>query len=144
MTGNNTLHIPAFRKNTADIRPAIARTESDLFDEENPKRYSMWKKGQITNPKWLQRENGSDFITIKSEGDLADFEKYLAKADERLACEYYNTFSTGHDKAGNRIVGLYDQDETGDNRKIAFVCIIQKSLAMRVVELAEQFCGEEV
>lgn len=144
---NETLSLKAFPKKGNDNKPApIARSEAELFDEDRPRNFTMWKKGQITNPKWLQRDNGSDFITIKTEGDLVDFEKYVARFDERLACQYYNVFSTGHDKATppNRIVGLYDQDETGDNKKIAFVCIINKGLAMRVVEIVEEHCGEEV
>lgn len=124
--------------------PLISRSEDEIFNETSGQKFTMWKKGQITNPKWLQRENGSDFITIKSEGDLHDFHQYLSQSDERLCVEYYNTYSTGHDKAGNRMVGLYDTDEHGDNKKIAIVCIIQKDLSMRVVELVEQFCGEEV
>lgn len=161
MTTNNTLKLPILNQkaNTnappapttrASVheqrRPSIARSEAELFDEERPRNFTMWKKGQIANPRWLQRDNGSDFITIKNEQDLNDLEKYLARVDDRLAAEYYNTFSTGHDKATppNRIIGLYDQDETGDNKKTAFICIVQKSLAMRVVEIVEQYCGDEI
>lgn len=122
---------------------SIARSEAELFETDNMKRFHMRKKGQISNPKWLQRDNGSDFVTIKNQQDLKDFEQYLAHADERLFCAYYNVFSTGHDKNGNRIIGLYDQDESGDNKKIAMVCIFDNSLTMALVELVETYCGED-
>jgi len=118
----------------------LALSENEIFDQGVG--YKMWKKGQVTRPSWLDRQNGSDFITIKTERNLADLDKYLSAVDDRLAVQFNNVFSTGHDKNENRMVFLYDQDETGDNKKIAIICILARDLALRVVELAEQYCGD--
>lgn len=128
-------------KLTLPKRPPIARAEDEVFDESSGG-YKMWKKGQITRPIWLDRQNGSDFITIKSAANMVDLEKYLSADDERLCVQFYNLYSTGHDKAGNRIIFLYDQDETGDNKKVAIICIVARDLGLSVVELVEQYCGE--
>src|SRR5690606_5922129 len=106
-------------------RPAIARPENEVFDEDGGG-YRMWRRGQITQPQWIDRQSGCDFITIRAESNLADLEKYLSASDKSLRSEYYNLYSTGHDKNGNRMVFLYDQDENGDNKKVAIICILAR------------------
>lgn len=119
--------------------PQILRSESELFSNDGQKR--TWKKGQISNPRWLNRENGFDFITIKTAMDVQDAAKYLSGEDDRLACEYYNTFTTGHDKTSNRMICLFDQSEAGDMKKIAVIVINASSeLSMLMVQFVEEFC----
>ena len=105
-------------------------------------RYRSWKTGEVTNPRWLKRQNGFDFITITTDRDLADFEKYLARDDVRLAVEFFNVFSTGTDRNGNPMLVLSDMDDTGDMQKRAIVVIPTTSLALQAVALADRFCGE--
>lgn len=120
----------------------IHRTEAEMFDDPT-KRFNMWRKGQVSNPRWLNRENGHDFVTIKAANDLKDLEQYLAQADERLKAEYYNAFSTGRDAQRNKMVGLYDIDNKGDSKKTCIIVVLCDSLTMDLIALVEQYCGEE-
>lgn len=116
----------------------IARDEKEIFE---PGKFRMWKKGEISNPSWLKRDSGSDFITVKSAADVQNVAKYLSGEDQRLACEYYNCYSTQHDKSGNRMIVLYDQNEAGDNKKIAIIVMnVPDQLSMLMVEFIEEFC----
>lgn len=122
------------------LKLAVYRSHDEVFTDG---KFHLWKKGQITNPKWLDRQTGHDFINIKTAGDLADLTKYLAADDERLAAEYYNTFSTGLDKAKNLMICLYDQGETGDQTKRAIIIVHDQTLAMGVLAGVEEYCGVE-
>ncbi len=112
---------------------------NDMF---TPGRYRTWKKGDVTSPLWLKRQNGSDFVTINSERDLADFEQYLARADHRLMVEPYNTFTTGTDKAGSPMMVLNEMDEDGDTTKRAIVVVPDQKLALRAVVMIDEHCSE--
>lgn len=121
--------------------PVLSRTHGEIFQRE---RTMTWKKGQITNPKWLQRHNGYDFVSLNDKKDLADLERFLSGADDRLHTEYYNTFTTGMDKADNPMIVLYDQAEDGDMQKrVIIVCVGQAVDPLDAVALAEKFCGVE-
>ncbi|WP_422923194.1 hypothetical protein [Singulisphaera sp. PoT] len=116
-------------------------TASELF---TPGRYRTWKKGDVTSPLWLKRQNGTDFVRINSERDLSDFEQYLAGADERLKVESYNTFTTGTDKNGSPMMVLNEMDEYGDTTKRAIVVVPDQNLAMRAVTMIDHYCRSEI
>lgn len=127
-------------QNTLSLVKPIHPAE-ELFDTGG--RYRTWKKGDVTSPKWLKRETSFDFITLKTERDVLDFEKYLAGADERLSVQFYNTFTTGTDKAGSPMIVLNDMDDQGDTVKRAIVIAPDTELALRVVSLVDHFCAGE-
>lgn len=120
------------------VKPApIARSVEDLFITG---RYQTWKKGETTNPRWLRKENGFDFIALTTEKDMLDFEKYLACDDPRLHVEHYNTYTTGRDKNSHPMIVLNEMDVTGDTTKRAIIVINSEDLALRAMELIEHFC----
>lgn len=120
--------------------PLIAHNTDDLFQQG---RFKIWKKGQISNPGWLKREVGYDFITIDTAKTLEHLAQYLAGADPRLAVADYNTFSTGIDRADNEMICLYDSNEDGDQRKVAIIICAIDDVALRVVELVDLHCGKD-
>lgn len=120
-------------------KSSIARTEHEVFGS-GPK---SWKRGQITNPSWLKRENGYDFVTIKSAKELEDFARYIKQEDDRLSVQYYNTYTTLTDKNENPMIVLNDIDENGDTKKIAMIVVLERQLAMMAVEIVENACGED-
>lgn len=106
-------------------------------------RYNMWKKGELSNPTWLKKNNGHDFICLKSAKDVDAFRLYLSGQDQRQCCEYYNCFSTGKDREGKPMIVLYDQDENGDQIKRAIIIIgfFEPSILVNEVLLAiDEFC----
>lgn len=118
----------------------IAHEYDDIFQNG---RFRMWKKGEISNPKWLKRDNGYDFLTMGTVRDVECLERYLSRVDERLCAQPYNAYSTGFDSKGNEMVGLYDTDEHADARKVALIVCTNTEVALRVVALAEQYINEE-
>lgn len=104
-------------------------------------KYRTWKKGDVTSPLWLKRQNGSDFVTIHSERDLCDFEQYLSGRDERLKVDFYNTFTTGTDKNGSPMMVLNEMNEFGDTTKRAIVIVPDQKLALLAVAVIDRYCA---
>lgn len=124
-------------KNPA-IKATVGQDAATLFPQG---RYQMWKKGEISNPTWLKKNNGHDFICLKSPKDVDAFKLYLSGRDQRQCIEYYNCFSTGRDREGRHMVVLYDQDENGDQNKRAIVVIGHAAVDLDEVLLAiDEFC----
>lgn len=122
------------------VRANVLRSYEELFV---PGKTLTWRKGQITTPKWLQRENGYDFINITHANELEHLAKYLEAKDDRLAVRNYNTFLTTFDRAGNPMIVLSDVDDVGDSIKSAIIIVLTGALVMPVVDLVEHFCGTE-
>lgn len=119
----------------------VMRSEAELFVSGQPR---QWKKGEISNPSWLKRENGHDFITINTLKELESFAVYMSREDERLSCAYYNTFTTMYDRAANHMIVCADLDENGDSKKVVVVVVKTKELVMPAVEIVETYCGTEI
>lgn len=126
----------------ANVKPRpVMRTIDEMFQTG---RYHPWKKGEVTSPRWLARDNGFDYIKLNSPQDMQDFEKYLARAraDIRLAVESYNSFTTGRDKNSNPMLVLNEVDAlSGDTTKRAIVVLINHELAEAAVALVDHFCA---
>ena len=132
---------------TSTLKLATKADPSDLVQYEADElfpvgKYRAWKKGEVTSPRWLKRNNGFDYVMINDQRDMANFEKYLAQTDPRLAAEFYNTFTTGSDKNGNPMLVLSEMNEFGDMTKRVIVVVPNADLARRVVAAVDHFCGE--
>ena len=118
----------------------IAHDLTEVFPASG---YRKWKKGEITNPTWL-KQNGTegDYISLRNAKELEQFFAYISGQHPAQNVGYYNTFSTGLDKKGNRMVGLYDQDESMTQKKVAVIIVLDPALTNRILESVEEDCHE--
>jgi hypothetical protein len=118
--------------------PIVAKDREELFPQSG---FRMWKKGEVANPTWLQRENGHDFCIIKTEKNLQDFIRYLGGDDQRLAVRPYNCFSTALDRNGKDMLMLIDMDENATQSRVCIALVLDQALTNRAIGAVDHHCG---
>lgn len=118
---------------------SISRDPADLFTNK----YNVFRKGQISLPMWLKREaDGRYFSEFTKATDLPALGKWLSGEDENFSIDEYNAFSTGVDMGSRNKITLLHFDESDTPAKIAVFIVPNTELAMLVLELVDEHCGE--
>jgi hypothetical protein len=119
--------------------PKIAIHRDQLFQSNG---YRSFRKGGIYSDPRIQQNNGRDFLVISSDkGDLTFLENYLSNKNPRYPCEAYNGYTTGRDKHGAPMIGLYWIHEDMEQSKRAII-VCNNGSEESVLELVDQFCEE--
>lgn len=115
--------------------------KGDLFTTG---RFQHFRKGDLyRDPRINRNEGQKDFLMIDAvEEDYEFLEKYLKGELANYPSEDYNMFTTGVDKNGASLVGLYWVDAMMENHKKALI-LCKSGAEERVLDIVDRCCKEE-
>lgn len=115
--------------------------KSDMFV---PGKYTQFRKGDLyRDPRIQQKIGENDFLIIDSKVEDYEFlAKYLGGKLANYPCEEYNMFTTGTDKNGTPMIGLYWVNEEMDTLKKALI-LCHNGAEDKVVSIVDEHCLDE-
>ncbi len=107
--------------------------------------YQTFKKGDLYKDPRINTTGvaGRHFLSISGgvEEDLKFLDDYLAGELDNYPSEPFNTFTTGTDKNGESLVGLYWVNDSMDQRKTAVV-LCKNGGEEEVLDIIDKHCKE--
>jgi len=106
--------------------------------------YQTFTKGDLYRDPRINTTGvaGRDFLSMTSgEDDLQFLDDYLAGRLDNYPSEPYNTFTTGTDKNGESLVGLYWVGEDMEQKKTAVV-LCRGGCEEQVLHIVDEYCRE--
>lgn len=106
-------------------------------------KYNQFKKGDLyRDPRINKSEPGKDFLVIDNcPEDFSFLNDYLMNKLPNYPSEEYNMFTTGTDKNGESMVGLYWMDQYMDQHKRAIV-LCRNGCEEEVLDVVDRCCKE--